>query len=184
MKEGVVIKFNKEFVKGNQYIDINTYNGKTFEGIMKDHWWQSREVYNLLAPIVEMIIKKASSESFTDKQLYGKGSIVDRLIPFQRAYNAIKNKQTEYLNRLMYGNLFVEDGSIDIDALENEGLVPGKILIYRQGAQIPKIECNYSVEVYNLIKKEAEEIKEEMYKMAFDYLDNISYKSGDDIIGK
>ena len=173
MKESIVIKFNKEFVKGNQYININSFNGKTFENIMKDYWWQSREVYNLLAPIVEMIIKK-SPKSFTDKELYGKGSIVDRLIPYQRAYNATKNRQSEYLNRLMYGNLFVEDGSVDIDTLENEGLAPGKILIYRQGAQMPKlVESNYSVEVYDLIKRDAEEIKQEMWQMVEDYLDRI-----------
>lgn len=179
MRESIIIKFNKEFVKGNQYIDINTYNGKTFQDITKNYWWQSREVYNLLAPIVEMIIKK-NPKSFTDKELYGRGSIVDMLIPYQRAYNATKNRQSEYLNRLTCANLFVEDGSVDIDALEDEGLAPGKILIYRQGAQIPKlVKSNYSIEVYNLIKKEAEEIREEMYKIVFDYLDNISYKSGE-----
>lgn len=170
MRESIIIKFNKEFVKGNQYIDINSYNGKAFADESKIYFWQSREVYNLLAPIVEYIKVKCIAQ-LTDKQLYGKGSIIDRLIPYQRAYNATKNRQTEYLNRLMYANLFVEDGSVDIDALEDEGLAPGKILIYRQGAQIPKlVESNYSVEVYNLIKKEAEEIKEEMWKTVDDYL--------------
>lgn len=65
-------------------------------------------------------------------------SLIDRMIPIQRAYNAVKNRKHEYLNRLTLGVLSVEDGSVDIDNLEEEGLAPGKILVYRQGATSPK----------------------------------------------
>lgn len=65
-------------------------------------------------------------------------SLIDRMIPIQRAYNAVKNRKHEYLNRLTLGVLSVEDGSVDIDNLEEEGLAPGKILVYRQGANVPK----------------------------------------------
>ena len=65
-------------------------------------------------------------------------SVIGRLIPIQRAYNAVKNRKHEYLNRLTMGVLAVEDGSVDIDNLEEEGLAPGKILVYRQGASAPK----------------------------------------------
>lgn len=65
-------------------------------------------------------------------------SMITRLIPIQRAYNAIKNRKHEYLNRLTLGVLAVEDGSVDIDNLEEEGLAPGKILVYRQGSSAPK----------------------------------------------
>ncbi|MDE6583282.1 MAG: hypothetical protein K2K31_01365 [Clostridia bacterium] len=65
-------------------------------------------------------------------------SMINRLIPIQRAYNAVKNRKHEYLNRLTMGVLAVEDGSVDIDDLEDEGLAPGKILVYRQGANAPK----------------------------------------------
>ena len=65
------------------------------------------------------------------------GSIIDRLIPIQRAYNAVKNRKHEFLNRLSMGVLKVEDGSVDIENLEDEGLCPGKILVYRQGATPP-----------------------------------------------
>ncbi|MBP3619751.1 MAG: hypothetical protein J6J24_03725 [Clostridia bacterium] len=65
-------------------------------------------------------------------------SMINRLIPIQRAYNAVKNRKQEYLNRLTMGVLAVEDGSVDIDNLEEEGLAPGKILVYRQGANAPK----------------------------------------------
>lgn len=64
-------------------------------------------------------------------------SMINRLIPIQRAYNAVKNRKQEYLNRLTMGVLAVEDGSVDIDNLEEEGLAPGKILVYRQGSNAP-----------------------------------------------
>ena len=66
-------------------------------------------------------------------------SIVERLIPVQRAYNAVKNRKHEFLNRLSMGILTVEDGSVDTDNLEEEGLSPGKVLIYRQGSTPPSI---------------------------------------------
>ena len=64
-------------------------------------------------------------------------SIIERLIPVQRAYNAIKNRKHEYLNRMAMGVLMVEDGSVDVDEIAEEGLAPGKIVIYRQGSNIP-----------------------------------------------
>ena len=64
-------------------------------------------------------------------------SVVERLIPIQRAYNAVKNRKHEFLNRLSLGVLNVEDGSLDADDLKEDGLCPGKVLIYRQGATPP-----------------------------------------------
>lgn len=64
-------------------------------------------------------------------------SVVERTIPVQRAYNAVKNRKHEFLNRISMGVLNVEDGSVDIDNLEDEGLSPGKILVYRQGSNPP-----------------------------------------------
>lgn len=72
-------------------------------------------------------------------------SMIARLIPIQRAYNAVKNRKHEYLNRLTMGVLAVEDGSVDIDNLEEEGLAPGKILVYRQGSSAPKFLGGESV---------------------------------------
>ena len=69
-------------------------------------------------------------------------SIIDRMIPVQRAYNAVRNRKHEFLNRLSMGVLTVEDGSVDADELEEEGLLPGKILIYRQGGKAPEmLDC-------------------------------------------
>ncbi len=75
------------------------------------------------------------------------GSIVERCIPIQRAYNAIKNRKHEFLNRLTMGILSVEDGSLDIENLEEEGLSPGKVLIYRQGASSPQLLSTGSVPI-------------------------------------
>ena len=66
-------------------------------------------------------------------------SVVERVIPIQRAYNAVKNRKHEFLNRLAMGVLTVEDGSVDTDNLEEEGLSPGKILVYRQGSVKPQL---------------------------------------------
>jgi hypothetical protein len=66
-------------------------------------------------------------------------SIVDRLIPLQRAYNAVRNRKHEFLNRQSVGILAVEDGSVDVDALAEEGLAPGKVLVYRQGSKAPEM---------------------------------------------
>lgn len=69
-------------------------------------------------------------------------SIVERAIPIQRAYNAVKNRKHEFMNRLSMGVMAVEDGSVDIDGLEQEGISPGKILVYRQGATPPHmLDC-------------------------------------------
>ena len=66
-------------------------------------------------------------------------SIIERIIPVQRAYNAVKNRKHEFLNRISMGVLAVEDGSVDTENLEEEGLSPGKVLIYRQGANPPTL---------------------------------------------
>lgn len=69
-------------------------------------------------------------------------SIVEKIIPVQRAYNAVKNRKHEFINRLSMGVLTVEDGSVDVENLEEEGLSPGKILVYRQGSNAPGFMAN------------------------------------------
>ena len=66
-------------------------------------------------------------------------SVIERCIPVQRAYNAVKNRKTEFLNRLSMGVVAVEDGSVDTDVLEEGGLTPGSIIVYRQGSVPPRI---------------------------------------------
>ena len=72
-------------------------------------------------------------------------SVIERLIPVQRAFNAVKNRKQEFLNRLCAGVMTVEDGSVDVDQLAEEGLSPGKILVYRQGAKAPELMSGFSM---------------------------------------
>ena len=88
------------------------------------------------------------------------GSVIERCIPIQRSYNAIKNKKHEFITRLTSGVLAVEDGSVDVDNLETEGLAPGKILIYRNGSTPPKfLEAGT---IPNELEKEEEKLLEEL----------------------
>ncbi|MBR1867942.1 MAG: hypothetical protein IJ800_05120 [Clostridia bacterium] len=66
-------------------------------------------------------------------------SMIERLIPLQRAYNAVKNRKQECLNRISRGVVTVEDGSVDVDELAEEGLSPGRVVVYRQGSQPPSL---------------------------------------------
>ncbi len=69
-------------------------------------------------------------------------SVVDRMIPLQRAYNAVRNRKHEFLNRLTSGVIAVEDGSVDDGELAENGLYPGRVLVYRQGSEKPSfLDC-------------------------------------------
>lgn len=72
-------------------------------------------------------------------------SMIERLIPVQRAYNAVKNRKYEYLARISMGILKVEDGSVDTEALMEDGLMPGSVLVYRQGANPPAVMENFTL---------------------------------------
>lgn len=147
MKQKDIIKFNKRFANGEQYIYI-AYNGNIVE-LDKNYYWQVREVYNIILPSIQMI--KAKYPKVQDYQIYGKNGLVSQLIPIQKSYNNIKNRKQEYLNRLAYGILEVEDGSVDVENLDEEGLPSGKILVYRQGATMPKFleENKYNYDYFD-----------------------------------
>ncbi len=72
-------------------------------------------------------------------------SIIERCIPVQRAYNAIKNRKLEALNRLCGGVLAVEEGSVDVEELIEEGLSAGKVVVYRNGSTAPRFMDSGSV---------------------------------------
>lgn len=99
-------------------------------------------------------------------------SIIERLVPIQRAYNAIRNRKHEYFNRISMGVLTVEDGSVDTDALEQDGLSPGKVLVYRQGGQAPTIMTTPDINAD--FKAEEERLMDEFKNLAgvSDLMDN------------
>ena len=72
-------------------------------------------------------------------------SVIERIIPLQRAYNAVKNRKHEFLNRISMGVITVEDGSVDVNELTEDGLQPGKVLVYRQGSNPPHMMSPGSV---------------------------------------
>lgn len=91
-------------------------------------------------------------------------SVADRLIPVQRAFNALKNRKHEFLNRIATGTVAVEDGSVDVDELCEDGLVPGKVIVYRQGSTPPEFLNAGSVP--NEFWKEEEALLAEFTKIA------------------
>ena len=64
--------------------------------------------------------------------------VVERLIPLQRRYNALRNRKAEYLKRVALGVLFVEEGSVDKDEVADEMLSPGAVIPYARGSKAPE----------------------------------------------
>lgn len=128
--------FHRRFANGEQYLELGIY-GNELE-TPKQYYWQSRGVYNRIKPIIEKIKLTYGKIKHFNKYIYGKDGLVARLIPIQRAYNALMNRSQELIHRIGLNNLAVEDGSIDLDNLEEDGLFPGKVLVYRQGAKLPQ----------------------------------------------
>lgn len=65
-------------------------------------------------------------------------SIVTDLLQVQRDYNATHNMIKEYLARMGIGNLAYQDGALEDDSILDDGLVPGQVVVYRQGYEAPK----------------------------------------------
>jgi hypothetical protein len=162
--ENKIIEFNKRFCDGEQYIDIikKHTNECEIEEEGKQYFWQERLTFNHIRPLVDLI--KLKIPEITTEDLYGEFGFVGYLIPLQKAYNAVKNRKHELLNRISMGILTVEDGSVDTDNLKEEGLMPGKILIYRQGCQVPK---NLSIDITDI--KPYNESENELLKNFTEY---------------
>lgn len=65
-------------------------------------------------------------------------TIIERLIPVQRRYNALRNRKAEYLASCAVGGWVVEENSVDIGDLEANGGSRGYICMYRAGTQPPR----------------------------------------------
>ena len=100
-------------------------------------------------PLVQCICREVPG------QFFGK-SVIEDLIPRQRAYNGCLNRIHEYIKRIALGNISVEEGSIDIDFYEQDGLAPGAFLVYKQGSNPPtpvpngQLPTEIMTERYNL----------------------------------
>ena len=128
-----VRQFYKRFAKGEQYIELSPLYG--IIGVDKRFYWQAQGVYNHIKPLIDLYGK-----GLTEEQLYGRNGLVSLLEPYQREYNRIMNLHSEHIEMATYGYMAVEDGTVDTDELSEEGLMAGKILIYRQGGAKPELQ--------------------------------------------
>lgn len=128
-----VKQFYKRFANGEQYIEFCPTMGIVEQD--KRYYWQSQKVFNHIAPLIDLYGKK-----MTEEELYGRHGLVSLLEPYQREYNRIMNLQSEHIDFATYGYMAVEDGSVDADELCGEGLMAGKILVYRQGGRTPELQ--------------------------------------------
>lgn len=100
-------------------------------------------------PIVQVVCREVAG------QFFGK-SVIEDLIPRQRALNGCINRIHEYIKRIAIGSYLVEDSSIDIEEYEQNGQAPGALLIYRQGRNPPvpipnsNLPAEIMTERYNL----------------------------------
>lgn len=62
-------------------------------------------------------------------QFFGK-SVIQDLIPMQRAYNGVKNKIHDYIQTVAANPIAVAEGSADVDDLVDNGIPPNKIIVY------------------------------------------------------
>lgn len=133
-------QFNKRYAAGEQniYLDEETHQILKKE---RSYYWQKDTVYNKILPMIESLSAKFNMDQKTfDRVIYGVNGFVERMIPYQNAYNSAMNHRFEDLDKLRNRSIFIEDGSVDTDELAEEGEAPGKIIIYRQGSTAPQIE--------------------------------------------
>lgn len=140
------ISFNKKFANGEQYLYL--VPGAEDANIVmnnKEYWWQEEAVYNHILPLIEYA--KSKLKQLSDDDIYGENGLVERLMPYQRLFNATMNQRSDRIKYATYGVCFVEDGSVDADSLGADGVAPGSIVVYRQGSVGPQLVFDSAVEV-------------------------------------
>lgn len=157
-KKKLLEKYHRRFANGEQYLELDLQR-RTIVEKDKDYYWREKAVYNHILPIIKTIAK-----DLDESLIYGENGLVALLIPYQRAYNAIKNREMEYINRQSMGILCIEDGSVDVDELCEEGISGGKIIIYRQGSNAPRFEMD-KLNTTPFIES-SKNILKEMYELA------------------
>ncbi len=65
-------------------------------------------------------------------------TVIERLIPLQRRYNALRNRKAEYLNRCSIGQWTAEENSVDEEYMEENAGSPGAIIFYKRGFDRPE----------------------------------------------
>ena len=165
------IDWQKSYVNGNQNSEFNPATGVSCE-VSKMFYWHQDRVYNELKPFVDRLISMGTN----DAMLYGPGGIIETLIPYQRRYNLFMNKVEQLVDRLCSPVLCVEDGSIDVDELSEEGLAPGKILVYRQGGKMPEMLTGVTTQDIECAERLAKDAKAELLSRMEEIENNIELK--------
>lgn len=110
-------------------------NGKLIIIIGDELIWYGDLPYEKI-PIVHIVSNEVAG------QFFGK-SVIEDLIPLQRAYNGIVNKIHEYIKRLAIQSVYVEEGNEDlIEELKEKGCRPGAIIPYPRGSNPPTVVQN------------------------------------------
>lgn len=170
-KKKIRIKFRKEFAAGKQNRHIDP-EGNIVDDELR-YYWEQKPIYNITGCLVGYVkqylnrsLKEGDVESHDDFDdiIYEDNGLVDKLIPYQQSYNALKGRYAEYVGRLSVGEVIVEDGSVDTDALAEDGLAPGKVIIYRQGSMPPKISYS-DPEVLEIINEQCNSVYNEMLEI-------------------
>lgn len=85
-------------------------------------------------------------------------SVVERLLPLQRRYNALRNRKAEYLNRVVIGQWYEPEGSLSEDSELNDE--PGNVIRYRptsghrpEPVQMAGLPAEFESEVQTLLNE-------------------------------
>ncbi|MCH5187721.1 MAG: hypothetical protein J1F63_04915 [Oscillospiraceae bacterium] len=96
-------------------------------------------------PIVRTVCKERAG------QFFGK-SVIEDLIPLQRAYNTACNDIADYLKEAKSFQYLVFEGSVDIDDFEENAGRPGAILTYKNYPELPPVRQSsvaFSADVFS-----------------------------------
>ena len=83
-------------------------------------------------PIIRCVCKERPG------QFFGK-SVIEELIPLQRAYNTACNDIGDYLKTVKTPQYLVYEGTVDVDEWEERAGIPGAILVYKGNPNVPPI---------------------------------------------
>ena len=124
-------------------------NGRTVIIVGDEHLVYYGDLPYKRIPIIQTVCREVAG------QFFGK-SVIEDLIPRQRALNGCINRIHEFIKRIALGNLSVAEGSIDIEEYEENGLAPGAFLVYKDGSNPPvpvpngSLPAEIMTERYNL----------------------------------
>lgn len=97
------------------------------------------------------------AQSIKKPGMFWGASVLERLIPIQRRYNALRNRKAEYLNLVSIGQWFEPEGSIDEDVELNNS--PGNRIVYRpqsgkpEPVQFPPLPASFENEIQTLLNE-------------------------------